>query len=183
LEHARPETDWPKLASFLHQHTFLGKKVSVSGGGDSLYRFEQHRKWWERFLYLAHYYNMKVDVHTREKFRKAEFWFGINKCVFSSDKLENDIGFLNWVSRYTKLRITHLVTANTTFRMIDVFVAFQKKTNCEFTIKQMIGYSDKGAYNRIKAKYPKIFRLPAGDYNIYYMPDNSIRAKFLETQS
>jgi hypothetical protein len=28
-------------------------------------------------------------------------------------------------------------------------------------------------------KYPDIFHLDEGDYNIYYMPDNSIKTEFL----
>lgn len=56
------------------------------------------------------------------------------------------------------LRITHLVTANTTFKLIEEYLNFQEK---------------------IREKYPQIFYLDEGDYNVYYMPDNSIRTSFL----
>lgn len=34
-------------------------------------------------------------------------------------------------------------------------------------------------YKKIRNKYPMIYHLYKGDYNIYYMPDNTIRNTFL----
>lgn len=179
LENVQLKTDWDKLANFLYEHRDKGK-VSVSGGGDCLYKYDEHVGWWIKFFELTNELNMKVDVHTREKFTHQSFWKKhINRCVFSSDKLENDIDYLEYLSQLTKIRITHLVTADTTLKAIEEYLKFQDKIKCQFTIKQLIGYTDNGMYEKIRNKYPELFHLDAGDYNIYYMPDNTITDKFL----
>jgi hypothetical protein len=155
-------------------------KVSVSGGGDCLYKYDEHVGWWIKFFEITNELDMLVDVHTREKFVHHPFWKNhINRCVFSSDTLDPDTEYLRWLSHLTKIRITHLVTANTTLEMIDNYLSFQKEIGCQFTVKELIGYDDDGMYQEIRQRYPNIFNLDAGDYNIYYMPDNSIRDSFL----
>jgi ABC-type glycerol-3-phosphate transport system substrate-binding protein len=179
LEKVNQPTDWAKLTQFLSKNKNKGK-VSVSGGGDSLYKFDTYNTWWENFLLIANSLNLIVDVHTREKLRNQDsFWHRINRCVFSSDKIQDDMEYLEYLSTLTKIRITHLVTADTTFELIDKYLEFQNKINCQFTIKELINYSDNGMYKKIREKYPNIFNLDAGDYNIYYMPDNSVRTTFL----
>lgn len=178
LENIKLNTDWNKLKNFLFKHKEKGK-VSVSGGGDCLHEFETYREWWDKFFVLTNELSMLVDVHSREKFVDDKFWKKINKTVFSSDKLEDDIDYLKYLSERVKFRITHLVTANTTYQMIDDYLEFQKKYNCQFTIKELVGYDDDGMYKKILKKFPNMFHLDAGDYNIYYMPDNTIKDKFL----
>ena len=78
-----------------------------------------------------------------------------------------------------KLRIVHLVTSNTTFNVIDAYLEFQKQTRCQFTVKELVGFSDSGMYPKIRSKYPNIYNLDAGDYNIYWMPDNTEQTEFL----
>lgn len=178
LENVSLDTDWVKLEKFLTDNKEKGK-VSVSGGGDCLYHYETYKEWWNKFFKITDSLNMLVDVHTREKFVNDDFWKRINKCVFSSDKLEDDIEYLMYLRWLVQFRITHLVTANTTDKMIEDYLGFQKKTWCQFTIKELIGHSDNGRYKEIRNKYSGIFHLDNGDYNVYYMPDNSIRDSFL----
>lgn len=181
LENVQLDTEWDKLEKFLTDNKHLGK-VSVSGGGDSLYEYEKHEEWWNRFFEITSNLNMLVDVHTREKFYNNEFWAKINRCVFSSDRLLDDILYLDYLKDVTKLRITHLVTADTTYERIQDYLDIQDKWECQFTIKQLVGHGDMGKYKKIREKYPETFYLDKGDYNIYYMPDNSIRDKFLEEE-
>jgi hypothetical protein len=178
LENINDPTDWGALYKFLTKNQDQGK-FSVSGGGDCLYRYKNYEKWWDKIFSLSKKLNMLVDVHSRTKFINDTFWKKINKCVFSSDELYKDKEYLNYLSNVTKVRITHLVTEKTTFSMIDEYINFQKSINCQFTIKELIGYSDNGNYKKIKEKYNNIFSLDSGDYNIYYMPDNNIYSKFL----
>jgi hypothetical protein len=178
LENINEKTDWEKLGVFLCENRGKGK-VSVSGGGDCLYKYHENLEWWIKFFEITSKLNIIVDVHTREKFVNMRFWEKINKCVFSSDKLDNDIEYLEWLNNFTKIRITHLVTSETTDKMIEDYLKFQNKINCEFTIKQLVKYDDGERYVNIRGKYPDIYNLDAGDYNIYYMPDNSIRTSFL----
>jgi hypothetical protein len=178
LKDIQLNTDWDKLRDFLVQHKDKGK-VSISGGGDCLYHYEQHVNWWSKLFEEARELNMLVDVHTREQFTHSRFWKHINRCVFSSDILEHDTEFAKYLCWHTKLRITHLVTAATTDKMIEEYLAFQNSTGCQFTIKQLVGFSDNGRYNEIRDKYPDIFYLDAGDYNIYYMPNNTVCTDFM----
>lgn len=178
LQHVNPPTDWQRLYRFLRVYRSKGK-VSVSGGGDSLYNYDKHCAWWSRLFVMANNLGMLIDVHTREKFAGEKFWKGINRCVFSSDKLKDDKDFLIYISNITKIRITHLVTADTTFEIIEEYLDFQRKTRCQFTIKELVKYDDNGMYKIIRQKYPNIYHLDKGDYNIYYMPDNTIRKSFL----
>ena len=179
LQYVNDATDWLKLESFLVANKEKGK-VSVSGGGDCLYKYNEHAEWWTRFFGITKNLNMLVDIHTREKFYDFE-WFqnNINRCVFSSDKLENDIEYLRELSKHCKVRVTHLVTANTTFEMVQNYLNFQNEIGCQFTIKELIGHDDNDMYKKIREHFPDIFHLDEGDYNIYYMPDNSIRDSFL----
>lgn len=179
LEHVNDPTDWGKLENFLRENRSKGK-VSVSGGGDCLYRYDKHIVWWDKFFSLTNKFDLLVDVHTREKFKNSDFWTEhINRCVFSSDKLIDDKNYLLYLCNLTKVRITYLVTSYTTSDIMEGYLEFQKETGCEFTIKELVGYDDGGMYRKIKSLYPNIYHLDAGDYNIYYMPDNSIRTSFL----
>jgi len=179
LEKVNDKTDWNKLESFLSEHKNKGK-VSLSGGGDCLYKYDEHVSWWNKFLKITKKLNMLVDIHTREKFKNEIFLKeNVNRCVFSSDLLSQDIDYLLFLSKLVKVRITHLVTANTTFEMIDDYLSFQKEIDCQFTVKELVVHPDNNMYEKIRKKYPYIFHLDNGDYNIYYMPDNSIRDSFL----
>lgn len=178
LENVRLDTDWNKLYQFLSDNRDKGK-VSVSGGGDCLYRYDKYVDWWIKLFEITKELGLLVDVHTREKFSHSRFWKRINKCVFSSDKLDNDKEFLDYLNFHTKVRITHLVTADTSDETIEEYIQYQKNTNCQFTIKELVGFDDKGRYKQIRIKYPEIYNLDAGDYNIYYFPNNIIGIKFL----
>ena len=179
LENVNNPTDWVKLEKFLYDNKEKGK-VSVSGGGDCLYRYDMHVGWWIKFFEITSHLNMIVDVHTREKFTHQSFWKKhINRCVFSSDNLKEDKEYLLYLTQLTKVRITHLVTADTTIDMIRKYLDFQERTRCQFTIKELVGHTDNGMYKRIRKKFPDVYHLDEGDYNIYYMPDNSIRSSFL----
>lgn len=189
LEHTHPDTDWVKLEQFLEQYKDKGK-VSLSGGGDCLYKFDQIRDWWNKFIPLIESKHMLLDVHTREKF--LDFgWIKnhINRVVFSSDHLDipnhniskvPDRQYLKVLSKFTKIRIVHLITKNTSIGMIEDYLNFQQELNCQFTIKQLVNYDDGGMYQLIREKFPDIFHLDDGDYNIYYMPDNLTTTKFIE---
>jgi hypothetical protein len=179
LREVQLETDWQKLENFLHSNKEKGK-VSVSGGGDCLYKYDEYEKWWQRFFKITDELNMKVDVHSREKFMHQDFWRDrINRCVFSSDVFSDDVDFFKYILNLTRLRITHLITSYTTNKLIEDYIEFSDEHNCQFTIKQLVGFDDMGRYKEIRNRYPNVFYLDEGDYNTYYMPDNSITDSFM----
>lgn len=178
LENINYPTDWNKLEKFICNNKEKGK-VSVSGGGDCLYRFNDYISWWDILFKICNKYDMKIDIHTREKHIDCDFHKNINRVVFSSDNLLDDVDHFNYISKITKLRITHLVTDKTTVQNIKEYLHYQNITGCQFTIKQLVGFDDNGMYKKIRKEFPDIYCLDKGDYNIYYMPDNSIRNTFL----
>jgi len=178
LKDVQLETDWDKLYKFIKANQHKGK-LSVSGGGDCLFNFEKYREWWNKLFKICNELKIQVDVHSREKFYDMNFWQKINRCVASSDFLKDDIEYFKWLRQYSKLRITHVVTEFSTIELIKEYLDFCVKYDCQFTIKELVGYNDNGNYKLFKQQYPSLFALEAGDYNIYYMPDNSITHKFL----
>ena len=92
----------------------------------------------------------------------------------------SDRAYLSWLSQWTKVRVVHLVTANTSFGMIDDYINFCKEHDIQFTIKHLVGFDDCGMYDMLLKRHPALFHLDDGDYNIYFMPDNTEKTKFLE---
>ena len=180
LSRCKDKTDWRMLEDFLRKGRYNGRdKVSVSGGGDPLYRYEENKEWWNRLFAITRQLRMKIDVHTRERLFDNDFWNKINRCSFSSDMLFEDEDFLHYLCKVVKLRIVHLVTHNASFGLIDAYLRFQELHQCQFTIKQLIGHNDGGKYDFMQMQYPHVYSVDAGDYNVYYMPDNTVRTKFM----
>jgi len=172
-------TNWEKLTRFLYTFKYLGK-VSISGGGDPLYNYDENIDWWNRLFKITKSLNMLVDVHSRTGFYIDNFWHRINRCVVSSDNPQYDYNYFEYLARHVRLRITHVVTKQTTDEKIDKYLKIQEDLFCQFSIKQLVGYDDGGRYEEIKIKYPQIPAIDKGDYNIYYMPDNNITYNFLD---
>jgi organic radical activating enzyme len=172
--------DYYKLEDFLVTNKDKGK-VSISGGGDPLYNYFENLNFWIWLINTCKNYNIKIDIHTRTQLTKQNFWRKhVHRCVFSLDQITSDnIEYLTYLSHLTKLRITHTVTHQTTNNFVDNLLELQNKLNCQLTLKELYGYNDKGVYNQLKMLYPNIYYLDHGDYNIYYMPDNSITDKFV----
>jgi len=185
LKNVSLETDWDKLETFLTEHADKGK-VSVSGGGDCLYKYDIYKPWWDKFFSITDKLSMLVDVHSREVFKNDEFWKRVNRVVVSSDVFYKDENYFIYLVGMTKLRIVHVVTADSTIENIKEYFHFKSmaeiftpEADVQFTMKQLVGYDDGGNYKLFKKKFPNQFALDAGDYNIYYMPDNTITDKFL----
>ena len=123
---------------------------------------------------------MKIDVHSRRDFRRSGLWLRVNRAVVSSDDLMDDYDYLRWLMDYTLVRVVHVVTEHTTDRIIKEYLMFQRLTGCQFTIKELVGHKDQGRYTEVVAEWPEIYRLDRGDYNIYYMPDNTVTETFLQ---
>jgi len=172
-------TNWKKLSKFISDNKEKGK-FSISGGGDCLFEYDKHIKWWTKIFSLAEKHNMKIDVHTKQRFYDNLFWGKINRAVVSSEKLYLDKDYFLYLKNITNVRIVHVVTKDTTINDIEDYLYFCKKHRIQFTVKQLSIYDDEGNYNMLKKHYgEKLFGLDEGDYNIYYMPDNSITDKFI----
>lgn len=181
-EHIQLDTDWNKLEQFLVEYKHLGK-VSVSGGGDCLYKYIQYEDWWNKFFELCNKYSMLVDIHSRVKFYNSDFWRRVNRAVVSVDHdwYWKDLSYLIYLLERTKLRVVHVVTQHTNLTTVADLSRLQKDyPEIQITLKQLVSYDDNGNYERIKKEWPQFFCLDSGDYNIYYFPDNSIQTNFME---
>jgi hypothetical protein len=67
--------------------------------------------------------------------------------------------------------------------VIEDYLDFQQATGCQFTLKQLSGHDDCGNYRKFSAQYPDTFQLDEGDYNLYYMPDNTVTDNFMLLES
>lgn len=180
MKDTKQHIDYHKLESFLIDNKHLGK-VSISGGGDPLYNYFGNLKFWIWLINTCKDLNIKIDIHTREKLNKLSFWRKhVNLVAFSSDNIYDDIEYLRYLSKLTKVRMVHVATKHSSNTLIEKYIELSKELNCQLTIKQLHGHNDYGAYKRIKSLYSsKLFCLDDDDYNIYYMPDNSIVKKFM----
>lgn len=178
LENVNLETDWTKLREFLwknrHKH-----KVSVSGGGDCLYKYEEHSKWWRMLLKTCDDYGLKVDVHSRNIIKKDDFWKQINRVVMSSDITDDVIDNLLYLYPLVKIRVVHLVTDKSSPELIKKYIDMCGEFDCQFTLKELVNFNDKGNYNKFKRMFPEQYFLDTGDYNIYYFPNNEIGTNFM----
>lgn len=173
-------TDWNKLEKFIESNKHLGK-FSISGGGDCLYNYAKYEDWWRQIFELAFKYNMLVDVHSRERFYYPTWWRQVHRCVISSDILNDDEDYIIWLSKQTKVRVVHLVTEHTSEYAAEAYIQFAYKHNLQLTFKKLVGYEDYHIFETLHDKYKNSAAqfLDAGDYNIYYMPDNNIYKEFL----
>jgi len=172
------ETDWVLLRKFLwenrHKH-----KVSISGGGDCLEKFEEHKDWWRILFKTCDDYKLKIDIHSRNIIRNDDFWKKINRVVISSDKPEDIINNLLYLFPLVKIRIVHLITKDTTDKLIKKYIDMCRNPGCQLTFKELVNFDDDGNYKKFKRKYNNQYFLDAGDYNKYYFPNNTIGEDFM----
>lgn len=182
LENIRPETNWDKLSAFLKQYQHLGK-VSVSGGGDPLFEYQERIPWWKQLFALCEENQILIDIHTREACF-GFFWEQIHRVAFSCDSSLNiaERGYLSWLGKRTKVRLTHVVTKQTGCRLINDYLEFCAEHNFQLTLKQLSGFDAYcvAHYNELKRQFKeRCYFLDNGDYNIYYMPNNKVYTRFL----
>lgn len=119
LEHRHDETDWEKLESFLRKGREMGfDHVSVSGGGDPLYRFGKHASWWLELHRICREAHLYIDVHTHMRPMPDDLSWGflhtyIRRLVMSSDTISDVWPYANSDDCPTPYRrIVHVVTEN-----------------------------------------------------------------------
>ena len=177
-----PKTDFRRLALFLKENKFK-KKVSVSGGGDPLFRYSEDRSRLEPYLRAAEEAGLKIDIHTRERVFDDKLWKRASACVFSLDEPLNreTEKFLGYVSDMCKLRIATVVRETTSYCDVIKISDAAKRLGARSTFKELYGYPDGGRFaafkERFEGKIPSMF-LKSGDYNVCFMPDNSIRGEY-----
>ena len=105
-------------------HTYKDKvdKISISGGGDPLYNYEENESFWNNMFRVTQSANVSLDVHTRVRLYNDGFWNKVNKVALSSDNIKQDKKYINYLRNLTKVRIVHVITKDTTKEVIDEYV-------------------------------------------------------------
>lgn len=170
---------------------FLGEstKISVSGGGDPLYKYidinSESRKFWDKLFKIRKIKYFDIDVHTRNILLHENFLEKINKYVLSVDKLTtNIIEFTITAQKYTKLRFSKVINDKTTIEEVEQFIEFCKNKQIELSLKQCVEHhTNDELFVFLKEKYKNnknIFFIDYCDYNIYLMPNGTIKENFLK---
>ena len=188
LEHRHDETDWEKLESFLRKGREKGfDHVSVSGGGDPLYRFGKHASWWLELQRICSKADLLIDVHTHMRPMRNDLAWGflytyVRRLVLSSETLDDVMPYANSDDCPTlNRRIVHVVTGKDS---MDDLLAYAKATCGKMvglSFKKLHGGDDNGLWETAKARlsgYDAYF-IADRDYNEYFMPDNTVSMRFL----
>lgn len=180
-ERFRQDTDWALLELFLSRG-WARNKVSVSGGGDPLYNLEGNMDWWERLFNITDRLGMEVDVHTRIIVDKPDFWRRINRCCLSVDDVDSARRALDLVTPHTRrrTRLVRVATPGTTIKELLDMRTFCASNGFQMSLKELAEFDDGGTFDKMKRifKGTGVFMIEDRDYNVYYMPDNTITAKF-----
>jgi len=175
-------TDWTRLERFLSDYADRGK-VSVSGGGDPLYQLDKNMGWWNRLFEIAARLDMRVDVHTRIPIDKPDFWRRIHRCCLSVDlDLEPADALTRNVVPYAEAppRLVHVVTADTGESGVREMLAFCTRFEWQLSLKKLAVFDDAGRFEEMRRRFSgtEIFFIEDMDYNIYFMPNNTVAEEF-----
>ena len=185
------EWNYSKMDKFIKAHKKYDR-ISISGGGEPLNDIEKHREFWNFVKKEKEKYNLLVSVHTRSTCISPLILkkLGIDKIVLSIDNPERKQTkfILDCIAKGLKMRAVHVATKNSRKSDIESFINFCIDNKVEFSIKKLHGYDDGNMFLNLKdiiykGKKKAIFNnikfIEDKDYNMYYMPDNTIRDKFL----
>lgn len=144
--------------------------ISISGGGDPLYNFEQNKEWYEKLFYLnmGHY---KIELHTSYVL-KNRIYGNFNRVVYHI----RDIGDIKRIVKYDReiIRVVFVVTEDFTENKINTIVKLIKNNPNidELSFRQMVDSNYKTMYycqeyleNGHKKDW---YYITQGDYNLYY---------------
>jgi len=193
--------DFNKLSRILS--FFPQEKISISGGGDPLYKFPDcfqnwGLKWWYEKLFEI--CNKKIDIHTSKLISDEIFIKRFNRYVLHV----NYKRFQEYKDRLydfpIPLRLVCVLMppfgddredVETAFSIkcnIDDMVKFAKEINCQLSLRQYYHpyhYQTRIEHKLIEyiewhsSKNSKIRFIEQNDYNVYYMPNNRLYGDFM----
>ena len=179
LRGSRKPTDWRKLGAFLLEGSARGcGHVSVSGGGEPLNEFYKHGEWWIKMASLCKARGLRLDVHTRLRPDWGFIDREVGKLVLSSDRVE-DVEKYALEEHPFQVRVVHVVTASDDMRVLMDYASAFLGTRVQLSFKKLHGGDDNGLWEDARKMIPGPSYIEDRDYNRYFMPDNSIRDRFL----
>ena len=171
---------WIQLEEELKKHK--GEEVSISGGGDPLYNYDEsnNRAFYDKLFALLKKYDCKLELHT-SIFNPR---FPYNNCerVVFHFTVPNQIKMLYYTDRLvclpSKVRVVYVVQEHYTRHLINEIVkevlACEEIT--ELSFRQMIkadGTTDYTLYDYLKEGHMKDwYYIEQQDYNEYFVQDH-----------
>lgn len=152
--------------------------VSVSGGGDPLYHWWEHQKWWSDFFIACKEQNVKTELHT-SYFRGV---FDVSTILFPFDKFNRVVYHLHkpedlsYVKRHKSeiVRVVYVVSNNMTEDIIKDIAEFVKSSPDidELSFRQRVdpGYvTNYHLHDFLQVGHQKDWwYITQCDYNTYY---------------
>lgn len=145
--------------------------VSVSGGGDPLYKAEQHAEWWYKLITILEALRIPLEIHTSY----IDSGFPVELCKKVSYHI-HDKKQIQEIKRHgnEKVRVVFVVTDDMTaqdLHEISELVKASREVD-QVSFRQRIdeGYSvSYHLHDELKAGHGKDWwYIEQGDYNLYY---------------
>lgn len=171
---------WIQLEEELKKHK--GEEVSISGGGDPLYNYDEsnNRAFYDKLFALLKKYDCKLELHT--SIFDPRFPYDNCERVVFHFTVPNQIKMLYYTDRLvclpSKVRVVYVVQEHYTRHLINEIVkevlACEKIT--ELSFRQMIkadGTTDYTLYDYLKEGHMKDwYYIEQQDYNEYFVQDH-----------
>lgn len=174
--------DWLYLYDYFQDNKI--KKISISGGGDPLYKLNDNKLWWSKIIRICQRGQINMDLHTAKIITDYSFLEIFNKLVIHFNKEKFNNHNLSIVKKYTnKIRIVFVVNGEYGRNEINKYSNYCKHNDYQLSFRELYGsknneilkiqnYIIENQHN-LKCKFIK-----QADYNTYFMPDNQIYSKF-----
>ena len=179
---------WAELEEQLELHR--GELVSVSGGGDPLYNYDniENQRFYMKLFELIHKYNCRLELHTSMVNR----WFLYEQCerVVFHFTMPNQIAMLNCLDSEIDLitpiiRVVYVVQEHYTKHLINEIVkevSLNREIE-ELSFRQMInknGQTEYYCHDYLKEGHGKRwYYIEQSDYNEYFV-QNHIEKEYLK---
>lgn len=146
--------------------------VSLSGGGDPLWKYEQHKDWYEKFFEIVDAAHVNTELHTSLHAVQGVSYSHFDRVVYHLHSLEQLYSIKR--ENCSIVRIVFVVTEDFTEDMINriaVFCANSEDID-ELSFRQMVDNHYRETYychDYLKAGHKKLWwYIEQNDYNLYY---------------
>jgi len=159
-------------------------KVNLSGGGDPLYKYNEHLDFYNKVYDICKRNNKLMDVHTRvfikdndtllSKFNKIAMTIEFNNELAFKELKEN----FNNLSSLTNLRVIQVVNKDFTVEKCKEYINKLKHIGIkQITFREMFGNKNANKwFNTLKKHIEEkdgIYFLKDGEYHDYYFTNNN----------
>ncbi len=145
--------------------------VSISGGGDPLWNFENNIDWYKKFLEITYELKSKRELHT-SLLRPNDLNYMFNRVVYHLHDFDQLSEIKRWGNEI--VRVVFVVTENFTEQLIDKIAKCCKRSKKidELSFRQMVDDNYQSTdYCReyLRAGHQKDWwYIEQCDYNLYY---------------